>query len=299
MRIARYLLVSGSAAVAAGSLVLATQAAATTAVGRAGDQPSARFLARARAALVSYLSANRHAPPFRSGDPGARTVNEPAPPLADTAAAGAYNWSGYADVSSTAKTFTRVSGRWKTPRVKCGRQDELTSEWVGLDGYNDGTVEQDGTVSWCYLGHPTYFSWYEIYPAQNTVEVGKSVRAGDKVAASVSRTGSRYTLALTDFTHPVNSFSTTARCATCKNTSAEWIAERPSFSIGVAPLADYGSWTVSKARETAGGTTGTISSYPVRYKIDMVDATSAYPLSLTSRLSNGGSTFRTHWTNSY
>ncbi len=300
MRVVRYLLVSGSAAVAAGSLALATQAAVTTAAApsHAANQPSAQFLARARAALVSYLSTDQQAPPFKSGDPGTKTVNQPAAPLDDTAAASSFNWSGYADVSSTANTFSKVSGQWSTPRVRCGREDELTSEWVGIDGYNNGTVEQDGTLSWCYLGQPTYFTWYEMYPA-STIEVGNSLRPGDKIAASVTRSGTSYKLALTDSTHPRNSFSVTATCSVCENSSVEWIAERPAFAIGVAPLANYGSWTLSRASETAGTTTGTISSYPTYYKIDMVDATNTYPLSLTSGLSSGGNAFGTNWTNSY
>lgn len=300
MRVVRYLLVSGSAAVAAGSMALATQAAITTAAapGHAAGQPSGQFLARARAALVSYLSTDKQAPPFTSGDPGTRTVNQPASALADTSGVSSFNWSGYADVSTTANTFTKVSGQWNTPRVWCGREDELTSEWVGIDGYNNATVEQDGTLSWCFEGYPTYFTWYEMYPA-GTIEVGNSLRAGDRIAASVTRTGTSYRLALTDFTRPVNSFSTTKTCSTCQNTSVEWIAERPSFSIGVAPLANYGNWTLSRASETAGSTTGTISSYPAYDKIDMVDATDTYPLSIASGLWSGGTAFSTQWTNSY
>ncbi|HTZ27717.1 MAG TPA: G1 family glutamic endopeptidase [Streptosporangiaceae bacterium] len=300
MRVLRYFLVSGSAAVVAGSLTLATQATVTTAAApdHAITQPSARFLTQARAALVSYLSADQSAPPFKSGDPGSKTVNEPASALADTSASSSFNWSGYADVAKTANTFTKVSGQWKTPRVRCSREDQLTSEWVGIDGYSNATVEQDGTLSWCFEGQATYFTWYEMYPA-STVEVGNSLHPGDKIAASVTRTGTSYNLALTDFTHPVNSFSVTKTCTTCQNSSVEWIAERPSFAIGVAPLARYGTWSLSKASQTAGSKTGAISGYPTYYKIDMVDATNTYPLSLTSGLNNAGNAFLTHWTNSY
>jgi hypothetical protein len=300
MRVLRYFLVSGSAAVVAGSLTLATQATVTTAAApdHSVTQPSARFLTQARAALVSYLSANQSAPPFTSGSPGTRTVNEPASALANTSASSSYNWSGYADVSKTANTFTKVSGQWKTPKVRCSREDQLTSEWVGIDGYSNATVEQDGTLSWCFLGQPTYFTWYEMYPA-GTVEVGNSLHPGDKVAASVTRTGTSYNLALTDYTHPVNSFSVTKTCTTCQNSSVEWIAERPAFAIGIAPLAKYGTWALSSASQTAGGKTGTITGYPTYYKIDMADATSTYPLSLASGLNNAGSAFLTHWTNSY
>ena len=148
MRVLRYFLVSGAAAVVAGSLTLATQATVTTAAApdHAAIQPSAHFLAQARAALVSYLSTNQQAPPFTSGNPGAKTVNQPASAIEGTAAASSFNWSGYADVSKTANTFTNVSGQWKTPKVRCTKEDQLTSEWVGIDGYNNGTVEQDGTI---------------------------------------------------------------------------------------------------------------------------------------------------------
>jgi hypothetical protein len=300
MRVVRYLLVCGSAAVAAGSLALATQAAVTTAAAPShpAGQPSAQFLARARAALVSYLSANHPTPPLRSGTPGTRTVYQPASRLAGTAAVASFNWSGYADTSTTANTFTKVSGQWDTPRVRCTKEDELSSEWVGIDGFNNSTVEQDGTLGWCFLGHPTYFTWWEMYPAAS-IDVGASLHPGDRITASVTRSGTQYTLALTDSTHPANSFSTTQTCTTCLNTSAEWIAERPTLQIGIAPLADYGSWTLRDASQTAGSTTGTISSYPTYAEIDMADATSTYPLSLTSGLSDAGTVFTTHWENSY
>jgi hypothetical protein len=299
MRVLRYFLVSGSAAVVAGSLTLATQATVTTAApDHSVTQPSARFLTQARAALVSYLSVNQSAPPVTSGSQGTRTVNEPVSAPANTSATGSYNWSGYADVSKTANTFTKVTGQWKTPKVHCTREDQLTSNFVGIDGFSNGTVEQAGTYSWCFLGQATYFTFYEMYPA-GTIVVGNSVRAGDKITASVSRAGTSYNLAVTDATRPVNSFSVTKTCTTCQNTSVEWIAERPSFTIGIAPLADYKTWTLSSASQTAGGKTGTITGYPTYYKIDMVDATGTYPLSLTSGLNNAGSEFLTHWTNSY
>jgi hypothetical protein len=72
MRVLRYFLVSGAAVVVAGSLTFATQATVTTgaAPDHAAIQPSAHFLAQARAALVSYLSTNQQAPPFTSGNQG-------------------------------------------------------------------------------------------------------------------------------------------------------------------------------------------------------------------------------------
>ena len=118
--------------------------------------------------------------------------------------------------------------------MTCTAEDRITSDWVGLDGFSSSTVEQDGTVSQCFEDQAVYYTWYEMYPA-GTIAVGTTVAPGDKISASVSRSGSAYTLALTDSTHSANSFSKHATCATttCLDTSAEWIAERPAYSIGI------------------------------------------------------------------
>jgi hypothetical protein len=297
MRLPRCLLVLGSAAMLAGALMLTAGSTVTTAAepGRAvqpaSHRPSARFLAEARTALVRYT---------RDDHPQVALVRTGAPAIkAGTSRVSTYNWSGYADVSAAAGTFTEVSGQWRTPVVACSREDTVTSEWVGLDGFSDQTVEQDGTLSWCFEGTPTYFTWYEMYPA-GTIEVGKSLQPGDMIMAGVSVTGTTYTLALADSTRPANSFSVQATCAAaaCLDTSAEWIAERPAFTTGIAPLADYLSWTLHDATETADGALGTISSYSSSYRIDMADATDSYQLSTTSPLT-GNSGFTAYWRNSY
>jgi hypothetical protein len=301
MRVLRRLLVSGSAAVAAGAMVIAGQAAVTTATAPghlaalAAHRPPAEFAAQARAALVRYL---RNSDPVISlGDPQPGSADQR---LSNSAVTSSYNWSGWVDAAQRPGTFTRVSGRWVTPSVTCTREDQLSSAWVGLDGYWDTTVEQAGTVSWCYLGRATYFTWYEMYPG-NTVQVGNSLRPGDRVSASVSRTGALYRLSLTDLTRPWNSFSVHKVCPVwkCRATSADWITERPSFAIGVAPLAPYSPLAFTRASQEARGVTGTISGYYPSYKIDMIDATSAYSLSAASPLSPGGASFTTRWLNSY
>jgi hypothetical protein len=285
--------VGASAVAVGGVLFVGSGPALTTASGRTSvhvsARPSARFLASARVALVRYLR-NNHPQLDLAG---------PAPRGASNASEGSFNWAGYADTSTTSATFTKVSGSWTTPAVTCTAEDTISSEWVGIDGATDSTVEQDGTIGWCFEDVPTYFTWYEMYPA-GTVEVGTSLSPGDKITAKVTRSGTKYTLAVTDSTNTANSFSVKATCAlaTCLDESAEWIAERPAFSIGIVPLADYGSWSLSKASETAGGHTGTISSYPTFDSITMLDATQSYNLSTTSSLT-GGKAFTTTWLNSY
>lgn len=292
MRLLRYLIVTGSAAAMAGTVTL-TGVTATTAAApaRAGHVPSARFLAEARTALASYL---------RHDHPQAMLVHPGRPNLAVGATAvGSYNWSGYADTSATHQEFTKVGGSWTTPSVACTAEDEVTSDWVGLDGFTSSTVEQLGTISWCYRGTPTYFTWYEMYPA-GTVEVGKTLKPGDKISASVTRSGTSYTLKLTDATNTANSFTKTATCAlaTCLDVSAEWVSERPSFSIGIAPQAHYNAFKITNGTETAGGKAGTIGSGPGVNAITMVDATDAYNLNNVSGLT-GGNSFSTTWQNSY
>jgi Peptidase A4 family len=293
MRLLRYLIASGSAAAMAGAVTLSGVTAATTtvAVPARSHAPSARFLAEARTALIGYLRRNH---------PQAMLVHTRHPSgIRGVTATGSFNWSGYADKATTAQTFTKVSGNWTTPSVTCGAEDQITSNWVGLDGFTSSTVEQLGTFGWCYEGTATYFTWYEMYPAK-TVEVGKALKPGDAIAASVTRTGTTYALKLTDSTTAGNNISVTKTCAlaTCKDTSAEWISERPAFSIGVVPQAHYGAFKVTNGSQTANGTAGTIGTGPGVNAITMVDATDAYDLNTVSTLT-GGNSFSTTWRNSY
>jgi hypothetical protein len=46
------------------------------------------------------------------------------------------------------KPYTYVHSTFVQPTITCpGVADQYTSNWVGLDGYNDETVEQDGTAA--------------------------------------------------------------------------------------------------------------------------------------------------------
>jgi len=292
MRLLRYLIVSGSAAAMAGAVTLSGVTATTVAApARASHAPSARFLAEARTALVKYL---------RHNHPQAMLVHtRHAHAVKNVTAQTAFNWSGYADTASTAQTFSKVSGAWTTPSVTCGAEDQITSNWVGLDGFNSNTVEQLGTISWCYRGTPTYFTWYEMFPA-NTVEVGTALKPGDKISASVTRTGTSYALKLTDATTAGNNISVTKTCAlaTCKDTSAEWISERPSFSTGIVPQAHYNAFKLTSGAQTASGTAGTIGTGPGVNAITMIDSTQAYNLGTVSALT-GGNSFSTTWKNSF
>lgn len=306
MGVMRCLLVSGSAFLTAGALTTAGGPAVTAApvahhaaapaarhaARHAGRHSSARFLAKARKALVRYLRTSNPVITINGPQPGAPDH------LAGTSKDWSYNWSGYADASNTAGTFSEVGGQWRTPAVLCNGEDQISADWVGLDGFSSNTVEQDGTISWCFEGKATYFTWWEMYPA-GSVEVGTGLRPGDLITAKVARTGTTYNLTLSDYKHPANSFSITQSCASCSDTSAEWISERPAFPIGVVPLARYGHWSLTDATVTADGDPGSISSYARTYRINMMDATDSYQLSAASPLAAGGTRFATRWRNSY
>jgi Peptidase A4 family len=293
MRLLRYLIVSGSAAAMAGAVTF-TGATATTVAAPAPVHhavPSARFLSEARTALVRYL---------RHDHPQAMLVHSRLPhAVRNVTASSSFNWSGYADTATTNQTFTKVSGTWTTPSVTCTAEDQITSDWVGLDGFSSDTVEQLGTISWCFQKTPTYFTWYEMFPA-GTVEVGTALKPGDKISASVTRTGTSYALKLTDSTTAGNNISVTKTCAlaACLDTSAEWISERPSFSIGLVPQAHYNAFKITSGSVTANGKTTPIGAGPGVNSITMIDATQTYNLNTVSLLTTGNS-FSTTWKGSY
>jgi hypothetical protein len=135
-----------------------------------------------------------------------------------------------------------------------------------------------------------------MYPTNDIQVVGESVSAGDSISASVVRSGSNYTLKVTDSTHSANSFTTTQSCSSCANSSAEWIAEAPSGSAGVYPLADFHSWTESGATVATTTGSGVISTYP-NDNITMVDSL-GLDKATTGPLNSSGNGFTVTWVRS-
>jgi hypothetical protein len=167
------------------------------------------------------------------------------------------NWSGFAVTSS--KKFTYAQSRFVQPTLTCpgDHANEWSSNWVGLDGFNNTTVEQDGTAATCGgTSHttPVYTAWYEMYPA-GSVNVF-SVSPGDTINISVSFSSSKFTLTVSDLTSGKSS-THTAKCASCKRASAEWIVERPELCSSatncfLAHLADFGTTQMSAKVRVAG-----------------------------------------------
>jgi hypothetical protein len=152
------------------------------------------------------------------------------------------NWSGYA---VTGGRYTKVSSSWTVPSVSCSAT-AYSSFWVGLDGDTSGTVEQTGTDSDCSGSTPQYYAWYEMYP-KFPVNYSNPVVPGDNMSATVSTNGSgSFTLTISDTTRGWTQ-TTNARLKSAKLASAEVIAEAPSSSGGVLPLADFGTVNFSGA----------------------------------------------------
>jgi hypothetical protein len=153
------------------------------------------------------------------------------------------NWAGYA---ATGGRFTSVSATWKQPAASCTSATAYSSFWVGLDGDTSSTVEQTGTDADCSCGSPVYYAWYEMYP-KFPKNLTLAIHPGDTIHASVTTSGNgSFTLTITDRTTG-GSFTTTQKLRSAKLSSAEVIAEAPSSSGGVLPLANFGTVGFSAA----------------------------------------------------
>lgn len=162
-------------------------------------------------------------------------------PLAANQAGSISNdWAGYA---TSGATYTRVAGAWQQPSVTCSDgPDSYAAFWVGLDGYTTRTVEQIGTDSDCSQGTPTYYAWYEMFPAY-PVTLSRPVAASDSISAEITTTGSgAFTLTIVDATQHWT-YTTHQTSSAAQLGSAEWIAEAPSNGRHTLPLADFGSVT--------------------------------------------------------
>jgi len=176
------------------------------------------------------------------------------------------NWAGYA-VHKPGIRFTKVAAAWRQPRAICAAGGPgYSATWVGLGGFNASSdaLEQIGSEMDCTAsGRPVSSVWYELVPAPSRT-IKMTVRAGDQLAATVTVSGTRVVLALTDVTSH-RSFRKVFSVANPDVSSAEWIVEAPSECISqnncqTLPLADFGSTTFNIAQaEAVGGHTGSIS----------------------------------------
>lgn len=154
------------------------------------------------------------------------------------------NWSGWV---STGSGFSSVSASWNEPEVTCNSSNDLYAPWVGIDGYGSQSVEQTGVASDCSSGSPQYQAWYEMYP-DSPVYYNDPVSAGDNFTASVQRSGTSYTLTISDTTkgwteHVTKSYNGA-------NASAEFILESPTGAYPNFGTVHFSGATVDGATYT-------------------------------------------------
>jgi hypothetical protein len=181
----------------------------------------------------------------------------------------AYNdiWAGYA---ATGSNFTFVQGSWIVGTAHCTvTPNSDSSEWVGIDGFSNDTVEQVGTDSYCAGTTPTYYAWYEFYP-NGTIPISTiTVSAGDKMAASVTYNGSSYfTVAITDETTGVSyskkvKFTGADGSGTPERSTVEWIMEMDGTELTDFGVDSFGNYFTNYAADTATSSSisGPISSF--------------------------------------
>lgn len=214
------------------------------------------------------------------------------------------NWSGYA-VEGTA--FTKALGSWTVPSVNCSKTpNTYSSFWVGIDGWTSTTVEQTGTDSDCDGSTPSYYAWYEFYPAASVLISSVPVSPGNHISATVTWTsGSSFTVTLANETTG-KSYSKSGTVRNAKRTSAEWIAEAPccTRSGGILPLSDFGTVDFGEDYTGVSGTngadstsvSGVISAFGSNvFESIMVNGSTGADESVPSGLSSDGSSFTATW----
>jgi peptidase A4-like protein len=149
------------------------------------------------------------------------------------------NWSGYALSGSG---YSSVTAHWVVQAVTRSRKATYSSEWVGIDGFNNSSLIQTGTESDYSNGAAHYDAWWEILPAAETVIPSVPVSPGDQMSASITKgSGSSWTITISDTSR--NETFSTVQTYTGPQTSAEWIEEAPTVGGRIAPLANYGQTT--------------------------------------------------------
>lgn len=274
---------------------------------------TARWCAALAAGVAVLMSAAAGFPTVAAAGPRAGAATGPtvgpmipAPPTTGTRAQATHpvelstNWSGYAATSPS--KFNSVQGDFVQPAIVCtGAPALFMAAWVGLDGFKDKTVEQDGTFATCRgPGHktPTYLAWYEMFPASSVVVF--PISAGDEIEPAVTYADDAFTLTVTDVTSG-QSHSVTAACKSCHRASAEWIIERPELcnkgGCFLAALPDYDTAVLSA--DTAGtdvAPAAPVSSF-ANTPLDMIqpDGASVEVLNQTDPLGTTGDVFTSVW----
>ena len=209
------------------------------------------------------------------------------------------SWAGYV---VTKGHFTSASAQFVVPTVRCTSQRTELSQWVGIDGYGNKTVEQDGVFVNCVDGSPSYSAFYEMWGnlelnRGGAVALNETVQPGDRMAASVSEANGEWTFVVSDLTQGWTSSNVVAMPSpTTAQASAEFIVEGPlffcteGFPCVAFTLPAFTATTFSNIAivENQGAPSG-LPSNPTTYDITMVN--NMVTLAAPSALSSDGTSF--------
>jgi Peptidase A4 family len=218
------------------------------------------------------------------------------------AALSSTNWSGYGDVACGTCSLRYVAASFTLPSVNCKNSPDgsLASFFAGLDGIGDTTVEQAGVTAGCSGGTASYFAWYEMFPLAPVAFSG--VGPGDAISVTIYYNAgtNHWQLGLTDLTTG-GTIATAQTCpsgSSCRNHSAEVIAEAPSSSSGaVLPLADFGQGNFEAVQVTSrNGMHGALASNSLwtTDSLTMVNSTGSATLAAPGPVF-GGQAFQDTW----
>jgi hypothetical protein len=206
---------------------------------------SASLMLAGQAAGASVASAPRARPAPAIG----RMLRAPAPLGAATASVRgttkgyAYNWSGYAQSVTTTGKFTAVRDHWTVPTVDTKLSgDQYSSDWVGVGGFSDSTLIQDGTEADNIGGKAHYDAWTEILPAAEVAIPGLTVKAGNKMEGLVEETkAGTWKMTVYDLTTGKSGGRTVSYSSS--GLSVEAIHERPCIADGCTSTSDLAALT--------------------------------------------------------
>lgn len=213
------------------------------------------------------------------------------------------NWAGYA-VTASNYSVSNVTASFIVPTVNTGG-NSYAAFWVGIDGFNDGTVEQTGIIAEP-TGHGPHSSteyqvWYEFYPAA-PVYASFTAAPGDSVYATVSYDNQTeyFTtcISVSSSNGHVGTFSHSQTVSGAQDDSAEWIVEAPASGGEILPLADFGTAYFGYSNTgiantnyaTISGVHDPIGSFTSATEIIMVSS-SGVPEATPSALSSNGTSF--------
>jgi hypothetical protein len=182
--------------------------------------------------------------------PGARPVPQvgrmlraPAAPAAPGVAGvpgipklGSTNWSGYVQSAKTHGTFTAAEDFWTVPKVTTKAGSQYSADWVGIGGFNDSSLVQDGTEADNVNGTAFYRAWTEILPAPEVVISGLTIHPGDKMEGLVEEIkAGTWAMTVKDLTTGSSGGRTVSYSSS--GLSVEAIHERPKVNGIFAALA--------------------------------------------------------------